>query len=290
MVLERLLRTEKQILIYNSGSLKFYGNGFVKAIVQRCRRITGFEKYCKTRHERLKEHYAKLKEHYAKLKFEQDMENVSSSDLLPLSSLSERKLIRGRSASSVSRLKSRVQELILCNEWNCFVTFTLDKTKRERDSLDSFDALTRHLKYIRQTRCPELRFMLLLEQHKNGGYHGHALMYLPADFIANEFIVNDNGYFEWLDISSRFGFMSIKPYDGTLRACNYVTKYVTKDLIPGRVLRTSKGLNKPYVIRNLSIGISSNISNVYRSEYVISVLMPVDSFEFYYNNSDILIE
>ena len=84
--------------------------------------------------------------------------------------------------------------------------------------------------------------------------------------------------------------MSIKPYDGTLRACNYVTKYVTKDLIPGRVLRTSKGLNKPYVIRNLSIGISSNISNVYRSEYVISVLMPFDSFESYYNNSDILIE
>lgn len=283
MVLDRILKTEKQILAYNSGTLKFYGNGFVKAIVQRCTRVPGFVKFCKSRHERLKEAFQKAA-------FENELNAVTDSELLPLSSFPEKKAKIGRAASSVSRLKSRVQELILCNQWNCFVTFTLDKSKRERNSLDSFNALTRHLKYIRQTRCPELRFMLLLEQHKNGGYHGHALMYLPSDFIADEFIINDNGYFEWVDISSRFGYMSIKPYDGTLRACNYVTKYVTKDLIPGRVLRTSKGLNKAYVIRNLSIGISSNISNVYRSEYVISVLMPVDSFEFYCNNSDILIE
>ena len=283
MVLERILKNEKQILAYNAGTLRFYGNGYVKAIVQRCTRVPGFVKFCKSRHERLKEALQKVA-------FENEINVVTDSELLPFSLFPDTKVKTGRSASSVSRLKSRVQELILCNNWNCFVTFTLDKCKRNRDSIDTFEDLTRHLKYIRQTRCSELRYMLLLEQHKNGGYHGHALMYLPADFIADEFIINDNGYFEWFDISSRFGFMSIKPYDGTLRACNYVTKYVTKDLIPGRVLRTSKGLNKAYVIRNLSIGITSNVSNVFRSEYVISVLMSVDSFERYYNNFDILIE
>ena len=283
MVLERILKNEKQILAYNAGTLKFYGNGFVKAIVQRCTRVPGFVKFCKSRHERLKEAFQKAA-------FEYELNAVNDSELLPFSLFLDTRKKTCRSASSVSRLKSRVQELILCNHWNCFVTFTLDKSKRERNSLDSFDALTRHLKYIRQTRCSELKFMLLLEQHKNGGYHGHALMYLPDDFIADEFIINKNGYFEWVDISQRFGFMSIKPFDGTLRACNYVTKYVTKDLIPGRVLRTSKGLNKAYVIRNVSIGITSNVSNVFRSEYVISVLMSVDSFECYYNNFDILIE
>lgn len=283
MVLERILKNEKQILAYNAGTLKFYGNGYVKAIVQRCTRVPGFVKFCKSRHERLKDALQKVA-------FENEFNVVTDSELLPFSLFPDTKVKTGRSASSVSRLKSRVQELILCNNWNSFVTFTLDKSKRNRDSIDTFEDLTRHLKYIRQTRCSELRYMLLLEQHKNGGYHGHALMFLPADFIADEFIINSNGYFEWVDISSRFGFMSIKPYDGTLRACNYVTKYVTKDLIPGRVLRTSKGLNKAYVIRNLSIGISSNVSNVFRSEYVISVLMSVDSFECYYNNFDILIE
>ena len=283
MVLDRLLKTEKQILMYNSGSLKFYGNGFVKAIVQRCRRISGFEQYCKTRQERLKEHYANLM-------FESEIYNVSSSDLFPLSSFTERELNRGRSASSVSRLKSRIQDLILCNTWNCFVTFTLDGSKRDRFSIDSFDALTRHLKYIRQTRCPELRFMLLLERHTAGGYHGHALMYLPDWFIGNEFSLNDNGYLQWNDISYRFGFMSIKPYDGSLRACNYVTKYVTKDLIGGRVLRTSKGLNVPLVIYDLCIGFNSSLSNVFRSEYVITCLLTLSNFVSYLNNGDILIE
>ena len=283
MVLDRILKNEKQILAYNSGTLKFYGNGFVKAIIQRCTRVPGFVKFCKTRHERLKEAFHKAAS-------ENELNAVFDSELLPLSFSPETKAKTARSLSSVSRLKSRVQELILCNNWNCFVTFTLDKAKRNRDSIDTFEELTRHLKYIRQTRCSELRYMLLLEQHKNGGYHGHALMYLPADFIGDEFIINANGYFEWVDISSRFGFMSIKPYDGTLRACNYVTKYVTKDLIPGRVLRTSKGLNKPFVLRNLSIGISSEVSNVYRSDYVISVLLTVEAFENYYYNNEILVE
>lgn len=283
MVLERLLRTDKQILMYNSGSLKFYGNGFVKAIVQRCRRITGFEKYCKTRQERLKEHYSKLK-------FEVDIENVSSSDLLPFSSFNDRKIKPGRAASSVSRLKSRIQDLILCNKWNCFVTFTLDSSKRARFSSDSFEALTRHLKYIRQTRCSELRYLLLLELHSAGGFHGHALMYLPDWFIGEEFSLNDNGYLEWNDISYRFGFMSIKPYDGSLRACHYVTKYVTKDLIGGRVLRTSKGLNVPFVLRDLSIGFTSALPNIYRSDFVITCLITLSNFERYLNNGDILIE
>lgn len=283
MVLDRLLKTEKQILMYNSGSLKFYGNGFVKAIIQRCRRITGFEKFCKTRQERLKEHYAKLN-------FEADIENVASSDLLHLSSFTERQVNRGRSASSVSRLKSRVQDLILCNKWNSFVTFTLDGSKRDRFSTDSFEALTRHLKYIRHTRCPELRYMLLLERHSAGGYHGHALMYLPDWFIGEEFSFNANGYLEWNDISYRFGFMSIKPYDGSFRACNYVTKYVTKDLIGGRVLRTSKGLNVPFVLRDLSIGFNSSLPNIYRGDFVITCLLTLSNFERYLNNGYILIE
>lgn len=283
MVLERLLRTEKQILMYDSGSLKFYGNGFVKAIVQRSRRIKGFEKYCKTRQERLKDYYAKLK-------FENDIENASACDMLPLSSFHERSVTKVRSASSVSRLKSRVQDLLLCNKWNAFVTFTLDGSKRDRFSTDSFEALTRHLKYIRQTRCPELRYMLLLERHTAGGYHGHALMYLPDWFIGDEFSLNDNGYLQWNDISYRFGFMSIKPYDASLRACNYVTKYVTKDLIGGRVLRTSKGLNVPLIIRDLSIGFNPSLSNLYRSDFVITCLITLSNFERYLNNGDILIE
>ena len=111
MVLERILKNEKQILAYNAGTLKFYGNGYVKAIVQRCTRVPGFVKFCKSRYERLKEAIQKFA-------FENDMNAVTDSELLPFSLFPDSKAKTVRSASSVSRLKSRVQELILCNQWN----------------------------------------------------------------------------------------------------------------------------------------------------------------------------
>lgn len=281
MILDKLLRNEKQILTWNDGKIKYYGNGFIKCIVMKCARQKGFEVWAKSKHD-------KLKEYMQKINLEREFEDC---ELLPLSDMPERveKPVRTcRSASSVSRLRSRIQELAFSNPWNCFVTFTLDPNKRDRYDIDEFEALTRHLKYVRQTRCSDLRFMLILESHKDGAFHGHAFMYLPADFIADEFTVNSNGYLEWADISSRFGYMSIKPFDGSPAAVFYVMKYVTKDILPGRVLRTSQGLKGAVVIAsNLDIAFHDSL-NVYHGDYCCTYFCTVE--EFYNNISEHLIE
>ena len=280
MVLDKLLKNEKQLLTWNNGTVKFYGNGFIKCIVMKCARQKGFEVWAKSKHD-------KLKEYMQKVNLEREFEDC---ELLPLSDMPEySKSVRTcRSASSVSRLRSRIQELAFCNEWNCFVTFTLDPNKRDRYDIDEFEALTRHLKYVRHTRCPELRFMLILESHKDGAFHGHAFMYLPADFIAQEFTVNSNGYLEWTDISSRFGYMSIKPFDGSPAAVFYVMKYVTKDILPGRVLRTSQGLKGAVVIAsNVDIAFHDSL-NVYHGDYCCTYFCTVEDFEN--NISEHLIE
>lgn len=272
MVLDKLLKNEKQILTWNNGTVKFYGNGFIKCIVMKCSRQKGFDVWSKSKHD-------KFKEYMERVNLEREFEDC---ELLPLSDMPERveKPVRTfRSASSVSRLRARIQELAFCNPWNCFVTFTLDPKKRDRYDIDEFEALTRHLKYIRQTRCPELRFMLILESHKDGAYHGHAFMYLPADFIASEFCVNSNGFLEWTDISSRFGYMSIKPFDGSPAAVFYVMKYVTKDILPGRVLRTSQGLKGSVVIAsNVDIVFHDSL-NVYHGYYCCTYFCTVEDFE-----------
>lgn len=280
MILDKLLKNEKQILTWNNGTVKFYGNGFIKCIVMKCARQKGFESWAKSKHD-------KLKEYMQKVNLEREFEDC---ELLPLSDMPEySKHVRTfRSASSVSRLRSRIQELAFCNVWNCFVTFTLDPNKRDRYDIDEFEALTRHLKYIRHTRCPELRFMLILESHKDGALHGHAFMYLSADFIADEFTVNANGYLEWTDISSRFGYMSIKPFDGSPAAVFYVMKYVTKDILPGRVLRTSQGLKGAVVIAlNIDIAFSDSLP-VYHGDYCCTYFCTVEEFEN--NISEHLIE
>lgn len=272
MILDKLLRNEKQILVWNDGKIKYYGNGFIKCIVMKCARQKGFEVWAKSKHD-------KLKEYMERVNLEREFEDC---ELLPLSDMPEysKKPFRTcRSASSVSRLRSRIQELAFCNEWNCFVTFTLDPNKRDRYDIDEFEALTRHLKYVRRTRCPKLRFMLILESHKDGAFHGHAFMYLPADFIASEFITNSNGYLEWADISSRFGYMSIKPFDGSPAAVFYVMKYVTKDILPGRVLRTSQGLKGAVVIAsNVDIVFHDSLP-VYYGYYCCTYFCTVEEFE-----------
>lgn len=281
MVLDKLLKNEKQILTWNNGTVKFYGNGFIKCIVMKCARQKGFEVWAKSKHD-------KLKEYMERVNLEREFEDC---ELLPLSDMPERvkQPVRTfRSSSSVSRLRSRIQELAFCNPWNCFVTFTLDPNKRDRYDICEFEALTRHLKYVRHTRCPALRFMLILESHKDGAFHGHAFMYLPADFIADEFAVNANGYLEWTDISSRFGYMSIKPFDGSPAAVFYVMKYVTKDILPGRVLRTSQGLKGAVVIAsNVDIALHDSL-NAYHGDYCCTYFCTVD--EFLNNISEHLIE
>ena len=281
MVLDKLLRNEKQILTWNDGKIKYYGNGFIKCIVMKCARQKGFEVWAKSKHD-------KLKDYMQKINLEREFEDC---ELLPFSDMPERveKPFRTcRSASSVSRLRSRIQELAFSNPWNCFVTFTLDPNKRDRYDMDEFEALTRHLKYIRHTRCPQLRFMLILESHKDGAFHGHAFMYLPADFIADEFTVNSNGFLEWTDISSRFGYMSIKPFDGSPAAVFYVMKYVTKDILPGRVLRTSQGLKGAVVIAsNVDIVFHDSL-NVYHGDYCCTYFCTVEELEN--NISEHLIE
>lgn len=272
MVLDKLLKNENQILTVSNGTVKYYGNGFIKCIVMKRIREKGFEVWANTKHDKFKEYMERI-----------NLERVfEDGDFLSLSEMPDMPLkpVRiSRSASSVSRLRARIQELAFCNPWNCFVTFTLDPKKRDRYDIDEFEALTRHLKYVRQTRCPELRFMLILESHKDGAYHGHAFMYLPSDFIASEFCVNSNGFLEWTDISSRFGYMSIKPFDGSPSAVFYVMKYVTKDILPGRVLRSSQGLKGAVVVAtNLDIVFDDSVS-VYRDDYCCTYFCTVEEFE-----------
>ena len=272
MVLDKLLKNEKQILTWNDGKIKYYGNGFIKCIVMKCARQNGFEIWAKSKHD-------KLKEYMERVNLEREFENCEFSPFSDMPEYSVKPARTCRSASSVSRLRSRIQELAFSNLWNCFVTFTLDPNKRDRYDIDEFEALTRHLKYVRHTRCPELRFMLILESHKDGAFHGHAFMYLPADFIADEFIVNANGYLEWTDISSRFGYMSIKPFDGSPAAVFYVMKYVTKDILPGRILRTSQGLKGAVVIAsNVDIAFHDSLP-VYHGDYCCIYFCTVEEFE-----------
>ena len=140
--------------------------------------------------------------------------------------------------SSLSRAKSQVYQYAICNEWDWFCTFTLDKTKKDRFDLKAFNRdLSLFLRHFRR-KCPGLQFLLIPEHHEDGAWHMHGLISgLPKEFLA-PFVGNTptmrklrrKGYLNWPDYQDRFGFCSFGRIRSHDAVSAYITKYLNKSL------------------------------------------------------------
>lgn len=147
---------------------------------------------------------------------------------------------------SISRARKSVLELALCNPWDWFGTFTLNKEKYDRNDLDKFrEDFTQWIRDQRKATGAPIRFLLVPEMHQDGAWHMHGLLYgLPsvvpfADLreqgwrIPDKLIAGD--YSCWLGYHSKFGFCSLGAIRDPVRCAFYVSKYVSKDMDGGGV-------------------------------------------------------
>ena len=90
-----------------------------------------------------------------------------------------------KSENNISRAKSRVFELALCNEWDIFLTFTLDPKKYDRDDLKKFQKdLGQFIRDYNKKYNLCIKYLLIPEEHKKGGWHLHGfLMGLPKSHL-----------------------------------------------------------------------------------------------------------
>lgn len=133
-----------------------------------------------------------------------------------------------RFANSVSRSRSRVYELAMCNEFQFFCTFTLNADYKNRNDLKSFSKDFGQL--IRNyNRCYEksVKYLIVPERHKTGEWHAHGLL---LGLSNDDFQINKYGYRDWRYYSSAFGFINIQDVDNRSAISAYITKYITKDL------------------------------------------------------------
>lgn len=124
------------------------------------------------------------------------------------------------------RAKSKVREIALCNDWEYFVTLTLDKRKQDRHDLDWYirDLGVWIGNYNKKYRT-KLLYLLIPEQHKDGAYHLHGLFrgVAPESLIKNKY-----GYLDMPYYAQRFGYISLSPVRDGKRTASYITKYVAK--------------------------------------------------------------
>lgn len=137
--------------------------------------------------------------------------------------------------SSLNRTKTLIKDLVLCNEFDYFCTFTFDPSKVDRFSFPAcYSKMSGWLSHQRDNsreKGIEFKYLLIPEQHKSGAWHFHALISGYTGFLKPS-KAKTNTLRPIFNITSfRSGFTTAVVIDSKESVSTYVTKYITKDFI-----------------------------------------------------------
>jgi len=150
-----------------------------------------------------------------------------------------------KTLDNIRRASRMIESYGLCNEWDWFVTLTLDKSKRNRLDLDEFrDKFMQMLRDIRKRTNQPIHALLVPELHENAkGWHMHALMRGLPESELRKFTLEEklSGYlrrklkdgatiYDWPEYRRKFGFVDVEPIGNRDAATRYIKKYITKGL------------------------------------------------------------
>lgn len=131
-------------------------------------------------------------------------------------------------SSSFSRTRSKVYELARGQHWDWFITFTFSP-----DHVDRYDfsvvssVMSRWLSNIRK-RCPDMRYIVVPEQHKDGAWHFHGIF---ADITELGFAIFPSVVDGVYNVHMfRYGYTTATRVEDEFAVSNYICKYITKDL------------------------------------------------------------
>lgn len=153
-----------------------------------------------------------------------------------------------KAQNNFCRAKSTVTELALCNNFEYFVTLTLDESKTNRYDLTAFiHDLGVWIGNFNKKYNAKLKYILIPEEHKKGGWHMHGLF---SGVPPNALTINEHGYLDLPYYRRRFGFISLSKIKDKSRCARYITKYICKDFtarlfdLGGHLYYASHGLNR----------------------------------------------
>ena len=143
-----------------------------------------------------------------------------------------------RFSQSYSRARSQVLQIALCNQWDYFVTITVDRTKHDRYDLDSLiKYITQWIRDFRKRTGCKFKYLLVPEHHKkDGAWHFHGLVSGISDKFLSPFVAGihphklvSGGYFNFPELSKSVGFVSLGRIKNPIGSSFYISKYITKE-------------------------------------------------------------
>lgn len=188
------------------------------------------------------------------------------------------------SVSSLSRTKALVRDLVLCNDFELFCTFTFDPEKVDSFKLNrcwtKMSIWLHHQRNNSREQGKEFKYLIIPEKHKSGRWHFHALISGYTSTLKDSGLKTQTLRPIYNITSFRSGFTTAVEIDSKDGVSNYVTKYITKDFI------TSFNQRRFFCSRNLVRPIKTLNSNIFRSTLPIfrrCVGENRDSFEYVIN-------
>lgn len=156
-----------------------------------------------------------------------------------------------RSAESLSRTRSKVFELSLCNSFEYFFTLTFNPEKFNRANLkDCYSKVANYIKNYNNRKDADIKYLLIPERHEDGSWHFHGLMknvpfellheFTPADWDLSKgkrlphrlikSVKSGKKVYHWEYMTANFGWNTLEDVQSVMRVSKYITKYITKSM------------------------------------------------------------
>lgn len=162
------------------------------------------------------------------------------------------------------RAKTIVREYAICNDFEYFITLTLDKEKYDRYNLQLYiKDLGQFIRdYRKKTEC-NVQYLFIPEQHIDGAWHIHGLIkgisqddMKSFDDMENVPIrLKNKDFSTWLQYEKKFGYCSLGKIRDKERVSSYITKYIAKSIgktdikLNKKAYYCSRGLKKGVIIK-----------------------------------------
>lgn len=193
----------------------------------------------------------------------------------------------------MSRAKSKILALGLCNEWDYFTTFTLDPNKYDRFNLKKWQKdFSQWIRNYRKKTGYSFKYILIPEHHlKDYAWHMHGLIQgVPWEALKrfdpgkHPIKLVTKGYRYHEGILNKFGYNSFGKIRSREATTKYLMKYITKTMaetnigLGSHLYYASKGLNTPELVSNIYL--CSYITKVeFENEYMASSWLGKKDFE-----------
>lgn len=138
-------------------------------------------------------------------------------------------------ARAAARARKELFELAACNEFDLFVTLTLDRKEIDRyDYKGTVQKLGVWLDHL--VRRYGFAYILVPERHKDGAFHFHGLVRENGLKLVKSGR-KDKSKREIFHVANwRYGFTTAVRLDGEYEnVCKYITKYIGKDMNAGTI-------------------------------------------------------